>query len=542
MPAQSPVLFFEYKLAYSVGAVTLPCQQSHCTFHFFSSKQPNAPSMAMRKIGVGTLVFVEQESTGHGRRRPSEGGIGFVIKRKKQRCLEDKNGETPVVELTQQSTTSTTTAGTGATMFDIRYSLDGRLSQEVNKNRVRVGMLGTTARQRNGSREVRPSLLTASTTTTNNNNNNNNNNTSHNNRRSVGLKKYTHQWLLVAMDHKTRDGEQKHIAALQHKKRTESQGWLRWMEAHQVETQQHLSEVEKKKAMDLLLACKPHDSAIPLVAFAWGVNATTMRCIWFWSIVVRRNLKCIPVLGIEPGQHGVQHKSHLDKTMGIASTGFIPTNNDITKGGVAHLVSLTRVGKSEKAVRNTYKRVYKPDGTYHYPKVQSNVLRKKGQFYFKNLEITGSSTGTTKNPKFCLLDWFKNIKIPACEELCRKVGTTEKTILRYQMDGAGPHQDGKLLEFINDEFQKRGWLLKFQPSNSPVTNVKDDSLFPALSKHISREQGINKGSQTFTPDELWAAVKKCWHNFPLDSLARGYVRHAQMASALVACNGGDDFV
>ena len=170
--------------------------------------------MAMRKIGVGTLVSVEQESTGRGRRRPSEGGIGFIVKRKKQRRMEDKNGETPVVELTQQSTTSTTTAGTGATMFDIRYSLDGRLSQEVNKNRVRVGMLGTTAHQCNGSREVRPSLLTASTTT-----NNNNNNTSHNNRRSVGLKKYTHQWLLVAMDHKTRDGERKHIVALQHKKR-----------------------------------------------------------------------------------------------------------------------------------------------------------------------------------------------------------------------------------------------------------------------------------------------------------------------------------
>ena len=240
---------------------------SHCRgsshtpqFPLFSSKQPNAPSMAMRKIGVGTLVSVEQESTGRGRRRPSEGGIGFVVKRKKQQRMEDKNGETPVVELTQQSTTSTTTAGTGATMFDIRYSLDGRLSQEVNKNRVRVGMLGTTARQCNGSREVRPSLLTASTTTTTTTtttNNNNNNNTSHNNRRSVGLKKYTHQWLIVAMDHKTRDGEQKHIAALQHKKRTESQGWLRRMEAHQVETHQHVSEVEKKKAMDLLLACKP---------------------------------------------------------------------------------------------------------------------------------------------------------------------------------------------------------------------------------------------------------------------------------------------
>ena len=79
---------------------------SHCRasshtaqFPLFSSEQPNAPSMAMRKIGVGTLVSVEQESTGHGRRRPSEGGIGFVVKRKKQRRMEDKNGETPVVEL-----------------------------------------------------------------------------------------------------------------------------------------------------------------------------------------------------------------------------------------------------------------------------------------------------------------------------------------------------------------------------------------------------------------------------------------------------------
>ena len=64
---------------------------SHCRasshtaqFPLFSSKQPNAPSMAMRKIGVGTLVSVEQESTGRGRRRPSEGGIGFIVKRKKQ--------------------------------------------------------------------------------------------------------------------------------------------------------------------------------------------------------------------------------------------------------------------------------------------------------------------------------------------------------------------------------------------------------------------------------------------------------------------------
>ena len=45
---------------------------------------------------------------------------------------------------------------------------------------------------------------------------------------------------------------------------------------------------------------------------------------WFFSIVVRHNLKYIPFLGIEPMQHSVQHKLHIDKTMGIASTAFVP--------------------------------------------------------------------------------------------------------------------------------------------------------------------------------------------------------------------------
>ena len=73
MPAQSPVLFFEYKLAYSVGTVTLPWTVQFPLFFFQTTKRTY--SMAMRKIGVGTLVSVEQESTGRGRRRPSEGGI-----------------------------------------------------------------------------------------------------------------------------------------------------------------------------------------------------------------------------------------------------------------------------------------------------------------------------------------------------------------------------------------------------------------------------------------------------------------------------------
>ena len=100
---------------------------------------------------------------------------------------------------------------------------------------------------------------------------------------------------------------------------------------------------------------------------------------WFWSIIVCQNLKYVPFLGIEPVQHVVQHKFHLDKIMGIASTAFVPWNNNIEAGGDAHLVSLTQVGRMVKAKKNSYKRVYKNDGTasYPYPTVPENILCKK---------------------------------------------------------------------------------------------------------------------------------------------------------------------
>jgi len=68
------------------------------------------------------------------------------------------------------------------------------------------------------------------------------------------------------------------------------------------------------------------------------------------------------------------------------------------------------------------------------------------------------------------------------------------------------------------------------------------TVFPALSKHVSREQGVSKNGQAFSPETLWAAVEKCWKNFPLDVLARSCVRHHQVASAIATCSGGDDFV
>jgi hypothetical protein len=57
---------------------------------------------------------------------------------------------------------------------------------------------------------------------------------------------------------------------------------------------------------------------------------------WFYTIVVRTHNKCVPVLGVFPVKQSVHHKSHIEKIIALATTGFPPHDNNIEKGGVAH--------------------------------------------------------------------------------------------------------------------------------------------------------------------------------------------------------------
>jgi hypothetical protein len=93
----------------------------------------------------------------------------------------------------------------------------------------------------------------------------------------------------------------------------------------------------------------------------------------------------------------------------------------VTKGGTARRVSCVRVGALWPVERDTYKRVYKGDGTFHYPKIETNRLRRKGELYFKSMEITGSTEGTEKKPKFSLLKYFMEIEIPNMDKLAAEI-------------------------------------------------------------------------------------------------------------------------
>ena len=68
------------------------------------------------------------------------------------------------------------------------------------------------------------------------------------------------------------------------------------------------------------------------------------------------------------------------------------------------------------------------------------------------------------------------------------------------MDSAGPHTDDVLLDFLRQQFLDRNWMIVRQPSQSPLTNVKDTCVFPSLSKEVSWQQSDIYNSKVLDPE------------------------------------------
>ena len=75
-------------------------------------------------------------------------------------------------------------------------------------------------------------------------------------------------------------------------------------------------------------------------------------------------------------------------------------------------VDCVRIGGMVTAQKDSYKRIYRPDGTYHYHRIPENILRVEGEDYFENWEITGHNEGTARNPKWSLLKYKKDDRQP----------------------------------------------------------------------------------------------------------------------------------
>ena len=267
---------------------------------------------------------------------------------------------------------------------------------------------------------------------------------------------------------------------------------------------------------------------------------------WFYSLVVRQFCKLIPIFGCTPVNHAVHHKSHIGKVLAFVMTGFVPLDNNFEKGGTALKILIKRAGAMVEAKRNTYKRVYRTDGsgTFHYPKLPNNILRKKGEDYFESRGITGSNEGTDGNRKFPLLALWDDHILPQLDAISQQyeAATNKRVIIVEQDDNATPHRDKKLKDYKEKEFAARGWEIRPQPSNSPLTNIQDAGFFPAMAKLVTEHQGLFNGSHYLQGEALWDAVVRVYEEYSLETLAKLYVHHGQIVNTIIQCKGGDEFV
>ena len=269
---------------------------------------------------------------------------------------------------------------------------------------------------------------------------------------------------------------------------------------------------------------------------------------WFYAVRARTNVKELTSIGLENNYSRVHHKNNIEKTMYIVVTAYVLSNgNDITKGGKAIPISCIRCGRMVKAEKDSYKRVYNDDDhTYTYPKIEKNKLKTMGKEYFKNLELTGCSEGTKKDPKCSLLKIYKEQIIKDLEEkVVNRFNQDGKrqVIIVKQEDSAGLHNNTKYCDEMEIEFHKRGWILFRQPSQSPVTNVHDACIFPMMSKNVSSIQATDYHARLLKGEELHEAVMKVWNNKKNTvAMSRAFAGHSQVVCAILAHNGDNTYL
>jgi len=95
---------------------------------------------------------------------------------------------------------------------------------------------------------------------------------------------------------------------------------------------------------------------------------------------------------------------------------------------------------------------------------------------------------------------------------------------RIQWDNASPHTAKAFEQWVDAEFAKRGWTRANQPSQSPETNVLDRAIFPALSKHCSKENfdPVARKMRMLRGDSLATAVMKVWDELDPNKIARAF--------------------
>ena len=262
----------------------------------------------------------------------------------------------------------------------------------------------------------------------------------------------------------------------------------------------------------------------------WGYGAGKFLLIhydekWFWGMLLCKTAKKFK--GLDPETIKAYHKCHISKTMGIAVVGCA-FDNTLENGAVGVKIVFQRAQSAKVAKRQVSK--------------NGIVIRKKGDIFYVDCNVTGTSHGTSADPKFALRDFFETTVFPSIQELVKEGGPFEGYRPVFQGDNAGPHQDKEYSNFVVNHCKEKGWAWEPQGPQMPHINVLDLSVFPAMSRRHSHMVRSLHGTRVVSENEIWASAVRVWDAFPSAKIANAFVQAKRIADKIVASKGGNDFL
>ncbi|KAL3910874.1 MAG: hypothetical protein SGARI_001917 [Bacillariaceae sp.] len=259
---------------------------------------------------------------------------------------------------------------------------------------------------------------------------------------------------------------------------------------------------------------------------------------WFYGMVARCNAKMSMLLGVEKQYTHVFHKSHINKVMAVAFTGYAFDGN-YEDGGHGLKLGLFRCNGARVAKKQVRQSRRDENDDLKY---DGEIVRKKGDVYFVDCNVTGSDEGTSDKPKFSLKRLLDDVMFPYIAELVSRRGEYAGYLPVIQGDNAGPHQDKEFMDYVETQCNELGWKWEPQAPQMPHANNLDLAVFPSMSKHHSALlSGYNKSCEPST-DEIWKCAESVWESMPSATIAKGFMHGHRILQKVVEQNGCNNFL
>jgi len=154
-------------------------------------------------------------------------------------------------------------------------------------------------------------------------------------------------------------------------------------------------------------------------------------------------------------------------------------NGTSEDGGHGVKIAFTRTLASKIAGR--IQRMYSGKSATGGELFRGKVVRRKGDPYNVDANVTGSNAGTSDKPKFALKSYFERCVEGRVSQLVGQGGEFEGYTSVFQGDQARPHEEEEFKIRMKKMCEDRGWLWEPQAPQMPLMKVDDLAIFPAMS-------------------------------------------------------------